>query len=54
MTFLAIIELVGIALAGVGVGWFVHPGAGLAVAGILLFVETFFGVRNGSDKRPSG
>ena len=42
MTSLAVIELLGIALAGVGVGWFVHPGAGLAVAGGLLFVETFF------------
>jgi len=49
MKTLAIIELSGILLASVGVGWYIHPGAGVATAGLLLLAETLFGgTPNGS------
>jgi len=46
MKTLAILELVAILLASVGVGWYIHPGAGIAVGGALLFLETYFGGRS--------
>jgi len=39
---LAIMEICAIILVGIGVGWLVHPGAGIAAAGLLLFLETGF------------
>lgn len=40
MKLLAILELSSIIMTGLGVGWLYHPGAGLAVAGLMLFYET--------------
>ena len=40
MKLLAILEIVSIVLVGVGIGWVWHPGAGIAAAGVLLFLET--------------
>ena len=42
MKLLAVLECVGIVLVGVGIGWLVHPGAGIAASGLLLFLETGF------------
>lgn len=35
----AIIALIAIVLVGGGLGWFVHPGAGIAAMGLLAFLD---------------
>jgi len=39
MTQLKAIAIAGVLMLGAGIGWWVHPGAGVAVIGLVLWID---------------